>query len=193
MAIFGISIHAYSELKYNRVYTYPQWAIVLGWMVASSSIFMVPTVAVISTLRGTGSLKERLKHLLLPRLKDHQITPNDLRKPINDELLMNDHMNEPLYNHMNEPLNDHINEPLNDHMNEHINEPLNDHMNEPLNDHMNEHIIEPLNDHMNEPLNDHMNEHIIEPLNDHMNEPWNGHVIYEVDTQETEIIELMKV
>ncbi|ELU08111.1 hypothetical protein CAPTEDRAFT_166533 [Capitella teleta] len=100
LAIFGISIHAYSELKYNRVYTYPQWAIVLGWMMASSSIFMVPTVAVISTLRGTGSLKERLKHLLLPRLKDHQITPNDLHKPINDEPLMNGHMNEPLNCHM---------------------------------------------------------------------------------------------
>jgi hypothetical protein len=57
-AIFGISVHAYSELKYNRVYTYPQWAIVLGWVMASSSIVMIPTVAVIMTLRGKGSLTE---------------------------------------------------------------------------------------------------------------------------------------
>ena len=44
-----ISFITYSELTYDRptfVYTYPGWAILVGWAMATSSIMWVPIVAI---------------------------------------------------------------------------------------------------------------------------------------------------
>ena len=56
--IFGLCINSYSELTWNGVYEYPRWAILIGWLVASISVIMIPLVVVIQLTRAEGSLKE---------------------------------------------------------------------------------------------------------------------------------------
>ncbi len=44
--IFALIMYSYSDLTYNRTYKYPEWAIVIGWLMACSSIAMIPIVMV---------------------------------------------------------------------------------------------------------------------------------------------------
>ncbi|XP_013385676.1 sodium- and chloride-dependent taurine transporter [Lingula anatina] len=76
-AIFIMSGVTYSELTYNRVYQYPKWAIAIGWTMASVAALMIPLLMIIQIATTPGTLKERIVKLLRPRLKRHQLRPED--------------------------------------------------------------------------------------------------------------------
>uniref|UniRef100_A0A8C9G8C7 Transporter n=1 Tax=Pavo cristatus TaxID=9049 RepID=A0A8C9G8C7_PAVCR len=58
MGCFIFSLAKYKPLTYNKVYTYPEWAIGLGWVLALSSMICIPMVMVIRIIRSDGSLIE---------------------------------------------------------------------------------------------------------------------------------------
>ncbi|CAI2737403.1 unnamed protein product, partial [Dicrocoelium dendriticum] len=73
LSVFVLSVVVYEELTYERaaktvVYKYPDWAVVVGWLIASCSVFMIPIVMVIQILRTPGSLFERIRTLCRPRM-----------------------------------------------------------------------------------------------------------------------------
>ncbi|KAI4905506.1 hypothetical protein NFI96_007446, partial [Prochilodus magdalenae] len=53
----------FEPLRFNRRYVYPAWAYGLGWLLALSSVLMVPGWALGSLWRLEGSLKQRWLHL----------------------------------------------------------------------------------------------------------------------------------
>lgn len=55
---FICSLVWYQPLTFNRSYTYPNWAHVLGWGLALSSILFIPGWALYKLATGTGSLRE---------------------------------------------------------------------------------------------------------------------------------------
>lgn len=55
----------YEPLSYEN-YVYPNWANSLGWIIAGSSVIMIPLVAIIKFLTTPGSCIERLKILTTP-------------------------------------------------------------------------------------------------------------------------------
>ncbi|XP_018568681.1 sodium-dependent dopamine transporter [Anoplophora glabripennis] len=55
----------YEPLSYDN-YVYPAWANVLGWMIAGSSVIMIPAVAVYKFISTPGSCLKRLKTLTTP-------------------------------------------------------------------------------------------------------------------------------
>nr|CAH8874768.1 unnamed protein product [Trichobilharzia regenti] len=76
MVLFIFSVIVYEELTYMRAvspepYHFPKWAVVLGWMMASSSLFLIPVVMIVELIRTPGSFIERLKYLCTPRLTQH--------------------------------------------------------------------------------------------------------------------------
>ena len=56
--IFALIMYTYSDLTYNRTYYYPNWAIALGWVMACSSIIMIPIVMVARIIMAQGSLQQ---------------------------------------------------------------------------------------------------------------------------------------
>ncbi|XP_051952916.1 sodium- and chloride-dependent GABA transporter 2-like [Xyrauchen texanus] len=66
LASFICSLVEYKPLTFNRSYVYPGWAYVLGWLLALSSILLVPGWALGQLIAGKGSLKQRLRHLCSP-------------------------------------------------------------------------------------------------------------------------------
>uniref|UniRef100_A0A8C9G6R1 Transporter n=1 Tax=Pavo cristatus TaxID=9049 RepID=A0A8C9G6R1_PAVCR len=67
MGCFIFSLAKYKPLTYNKVYTYPEWAIGLGWVLALSSMICIPMVMVIRIIRSDGSLIERIKAVAAPK------------------------------------------------------------------------------------------------------------------------------
>ncbi|XP_061574892.1 sodium- and chloride-dependent GABA transporter 2-like [Cololabis saira] len=65
---FICSLVKYQPLTYNRRYVYPAWAYALGWVMALSSILLVPGWALYKLLTGTGTLSQRFHHLCQPVL-----------------------------------------------------------------------------------------------------------------------------
>uniref|UniRef100_A0A6Q2XZ55 Transporter n=1 Tax=Esox lucius TaxID=8010 RepID=A0A6Q2XZ55_ESOLU len=63
---FICSLVEYQPLTFNRWYVYPGWAYVLGWLLALSSILLVPGLALFQICTGTGSLRERFLNLCQP-------------------------------------------------------------------------------------------------------------------------------
>ncbi|XP_073707200.1 uncharacterized protein [Garra rufa] len=63
---FVISLVEYTPLTFNRWYVYPDWAYALGWLLALSSIVLVPGWALGQLFAGKGSLKQRWHHLCSP-------------------------------------------------------------------------------------------------------------------------------
>lgn len=55
---FVWSLIEYQPLTFNRWYVYPAWAYVLGWLLALSSILLVPGWALYKLGTGTGSLSQ---------------------------------------------------------------------------------------------------------------------------------------
>jgi hypothetical protein len=53
--MFGLLYH--QPLSYMG-YSYPTWAEWLGWGLATSSILMIPLVAIITLIRTPGTLRE---------------------------------------------------------------------------------------------------------------------------------------
>ncbi|KAK2153291.1 hypothetical protein LSH36_301g00026 [Paralvinella palmiformis] len=75
--IFGMCIYSYSELTYNRTYHYPIWAISIGWILACSSVIMIPLTVFGQLAMESGSFTQRIRKLIRPRLQAHQMRPND--------------------------------------------------------------------------------------------------------------------
>ncbi|KAF5406403.1 hypothetical protein PHET_00072 [Paragonimus heterotremus] len=78
LSLFIISVLIYEELTYERaskpeVYQYPDWAVKVGWLLASSSVFMIPIVMLVQILRTPGSLCQRIKTLCRPQLTESQL------------------------------------------------------------------------------------------------------------------------
>ncbi|KAL1279003.1 hypothetical protein QQF64_025676 [Cirrhinus molitorella] len=63
---FVCSVVEYQPLTFNRWYVYPDWAYTLGWLLALSSILLVPGWVIGRLLAGKGSLKQRWLHLCNP-------------------------------------------------------------------------------------------------------------------------------
>ncbi|XP_078022930.1 sodium- and chloride-dependent GABA transporter 2-like [Epinephelus lanceolatus] len=63
---FICSLVEYQPLTFNRWYVYPTWAYVLGWVLALSSILLVPGWALYKLGTGTCSLSQRFHHLCRP-------------------------------------------------------------------------------------------------------------------------------
>ncbi|XP_065578295.1 sodium-dependent dopamine transporter-like isoform X2 [Artemia franciscana] len=55
----------YHPLTYDG-YVYPAWANVMGWLVACSSVMMIPGVAIFKIIVTPGTLRERIKFLTTP-------------------------------------------------------------------------------------------------------------------------------
>ncbi|KAL3992056.1 prostaglandin-endoperoxide synthase 1 [Sarotherodon galilaeus] len=55
---FICSLIEYQPLTFNRWYVYPSWAYVLGWILALSSILLVPGWALYKLGTGTGTLSQ---------------------------------------------------------------------------------------------------------------------------------------
>lgn len=67
LGCFIFSLAKYTPLTYNKYYTYPDWAIGLGWFLALSSMLCIPLVMVYKIMRSEGSLIERIKLVKAPR------------------------------------------------------------------------------------------------------------------------------
>ncbi|XP_077058545.1 sodium- and chloride-dependent GABA transporter 2-like [Siphateles boraxobius] len=66
LASFVCSVVEYRPLTFNRWYVYPDWAYALGWLLALSSILLVPGWAMGRMFAGKGSLKQRWLQLCNP-------------------------------------------------------------------------------------------------------------------------------
>ena len=95
LIIFTLCIYSYSELTYNRVYHYPNWAIGLGWGMACSSVTMIPIVAIGKIIITKGSLRQRIRTLIRPRLRFHQLRPDDDPKDLINYFVDNDDSDTP--------------------------------------------------------------------------------------------------
>ncbi|KAG9348297.1 hypothetical protein JZ751_002032 [Albula glossodonta] len=63
---FIFSMVEYQPLTFNRWYVYPGWAYVIGWLLALSSIVLVPGWALLKLSVNTGSLRQRWVNLCQP-------------------------------------------------------------------------------------------------------------------------------
>lgn len=64
--IFVYSLVDYKPLRYEQ-YDYPDWADVLGWMLALASMIQIPFWAVVQTMRQKGpTFKEKIIQALVP-------------------------------------------------------------------------------------------------------------------------------
>ncbi|CAH8681478.1 unnamed protein product [Schistosoma haematobium] len=91
--LFIFSVIVYEELTYMRAvkpepYHFPKWSVILGWMMASSSLFFIPGVMVAEVIRTPGTFLERIKYLCTPRLTQHRcsLTSPTLIDPENSEI-----------------------------------------------------------------------------------------------------------
>ncbi|KAM9846437.1 sodium- and chloride-dependent GABA transporter 2-like [Aulostomus maculatus] len=69
LIIFGsfvFSIVKYSPLKFSSTYVYPQWANILGWFIATSSLSLIPLFILYKIMQGKGPLQQRLLSLCQP-------------------------------------------------------------------------------------------------------------------------------
>ncbi|XP_021164417.2 sodium- and chloride-dependent GABA transporter 2 isoform X1 [Fundulus heteroclitus] len=70
LGTFICSLVEYQPLTFNRWYTYPSWAYVLGWLLALSSILLVPGWAFYKLATGSGTPRQRLQYLCQPAVDD---------------------------------------------------------------------------------------------------------------------------
>ncbi|KAG5837200.1 hypothetical protein ANANG_G00236770 [Anguilla anguilla] len=63
---FIFSVVEYQPLTFNRWYVYPDWAYVLGWLLALSSVVLIPGWSLVKLSLSTGTLRQRLSHLIHP-------------------------------------------------------------------------------------------------------------------------------
>ncbi|XP_018312137.1 sodium-dependent dopamine transporter isoform X2 [Mycetomoellerius zeteki] len=81
MFIIVYGLMGYEPLSYEG-YTYPVWANILGWLIACSSIIMIPGMAIYKISSTSGSFVQRLKILTTP-WRDTQHQRNDLSSVAN--------------------------------------------------------------------------------------------------------------
>eukprot|EP00105_Crassostrea_gigas_P008444 XP_011423014.1 PREDICTED: sodium- and chloride-dependent taurine transporter-like isoform X2 [Crassostrea gigas] len=89
LTIFIMGAISYSELTYKRKtyeYTYPSWAIGVGWMLALVSVIWIPITFFKRVIDAEGSIAQRLLSTTRPILKRHQLRQGeDLTKVVLDE------------------------------------------------------------------------------------------------------------
>lgn len=73
LASFIGSLVVYQPLTFNRSYVYPSWAYVMGWVLAFSSVLLVPGSALYKITTQFGTLRQRLRRLCQPSL-DYSLT-----------------------------------------------------------------------------------------------------------------------
>ncbi|XP_055320970.1 sodium-dependent dopamine transporter [Sitodiplosis mosellana] len=61
--VYGLFGH--QPLQYDNYY-YPEWANMLGWCIAGSSVMMIPLVAIIKILTTRGTFRQRIRKLTTP-------------------------------------------------------------------------------------------------------------------------------
>ncbi|XP_061683677.1 sodium- and chloride-dependent GABA transporter 2-like [Syngnathoides biaculeatus] len=66
MGSFIYSLVEYTPLTYNRIYVYPTWVYVMGWVMAFSSILQIPGWALYKLSTASGTLCQRLHRLCWP-------------------------------------------------------------------------------------------------------------------------------
>ncbi|PSN46890.1 hypothetical protein C0J52_17564 [Blattella germanica] len=71
MFIIVYGLVGYEPLTYDD-YIYPVWANVLGWVIAGSSIAMIPGMAIYKLVTTPGTFMQRIKFLTTP-WRDHQM------------------------------------------------------------------------------------------------------------------------
>ncbi|KAL6265072.1 hypothetical protein P5V15_005163 [Pogonomyrmex californicus] len=81
MFIIVYGLIGYEPLSYED-YVYPVWANILGWLIACSSIIMIPGMAIYKLSITSGSFVQRLKILTTP-WRDTQHQRNDLSSVAN--------------------------------------------------------------------------------------------------------------
>ncbi|CAH8680877.1 unnamed protein product [Schistosoma rodhaini] len=79
-ALFIISVIVYEELTYKRAsihepYRFPGWAVKVGWLIASSSVLLIPLVMIIKIFQTSGTFIQRIKTLCIPIIDNN--TDND--------------------------------------------------------------------------------------------------------------------
>ncbi|CAH8591019.1 unnamed protein product [Dicrocoelium dendriticum] len=85
MLLFVYSVIKYEQLAYRRAgqttpYEFPIWSVNLGWLMASSTLFLIPIAMIVQILQTSGPFFQRLRTLLTPKLPDHSIEEmNSLR------------------------------------------------------------------------------------------------------------------
>ncbi|XP_061600345.1 sodium- and chloride-dependent GABA transporter 2-like [Cololabis saira] len=73
---FIFSIVRYSPLKFNNTYVYPHWANILGWLIAATSLSLIPLFVLFKITQGEGSLRQRFYLLCQPETNlDHVYPP----------------------------------------------------------------------------------------------------------------------
>ncbi|ELT92205.1 hypothetical protein CAPTEDRAFT_170589 [Capitella teleta] len=78
MSVFVMSSINYSELSYERPsgdYKYPDWAVGIGWFLASLSAICIPILAIYHLVKFSRA--GRPWDVLKPQLHEHQLRPQD--------------------------------------------------------------------------------------------------------------------
>lgn len=73
MAIFVFHLANYKPLTYNKVYVYPWWGEMIGWLMALSSMLCIPISVIYKLLTAKGSFRERWVKLTKPVWGPHQL------------------------------------------------------------------------------------------------------------------------
>ncbi|OWK02787.1 SLC6A6 [Cervus elaphus hippelaphus] len=94
---FVFSLVKYVPLTYNKVYTYPTWAIGLGWCLALSSMVCVPLVMVVRLGQTEGPFLVRLKYLLTPREPNRWAVEREGAMPYSSRMALNNTLRKPTH------------------------------------------------------------------------------------------------
>jgi solute carrier family 6 GABA transporter-like protein 1 len=81
VGVFIFSVVKYEPLEYMN-YRYPAWGEGIGWLMALSSILVIPAYAIYLFIVTPGTLRQRMKLLLRPDIDE----PIKLRKALTHEL-----------------------------------------------------------------------------------------------------------
>uniref|UniRef100_A0A5K3EHC9 Transporter n=2 Tax=Mesocestoides corti TaxID=53468 RepID=A0A5K3EHC9_MESCO len=71
LALFIFSVIVYGKLTYKRssdVYEFPQYSVMVGWLLASCSVICIPIVAVYRIVKAEGTFFQRIRLLCQPNL-----------------------------------------------------------------------------------------------------------------------------
>ncbi|KAK6638197.1 hypothetical protein RUM44_008625 [Polyplax serrata] len=78
--VYGLM--GYEPLSYEQ-YVYPTWANIIGWMIAMSSVAMIPGIAVYKLIITPGTFKQRIKYLTTPWRDQQMVAVNGVQPETN--------------------------------------------------------------------------------------------------------------
>ncbi|XP_066494055.1 sodium-dependent noradrenaline transporter [Tiliqua scincoides] len=74
-----VSVINFKPLTYDE-YVFPSWANTVGWVVASSSMILVPAYIVYKLLKVQGTFKQRIAYCITPENEHHLVTQGNVRQ-----------------------------------------------------------------------------------------------------------------